>query len=159
MPGLHETNTTFSSWKTQFRSLATDLDRQKSIYFLRSLRWFPCKNRTCRCCVYLKLMYYWRMNTKQDLGPFYNTQIPLNFSIYSERYANLYINYVTYLTIFVQIFRQFRFTNRITVFFWTFPSSGVLETRKHNVPETGSVSVLRWKGGEDTYSVGPFRKS
>jgi hypothetical protein len=37
------------------------------------------------------------------------------------------------------------------------PSSYILETRKHNVSETGSVSVLRW--GEDTYSVGPLRKS
>jgi hypothetical protein len=33
------------------------------------------------------------------------------------------------------------------LFFWTFPSSGILETRKHDVSETGSVSVLRWKGG------------
>jgi hypothetical protein len=24
--------------------------------------------------------------------------------------------------------------------FWTFPSSGILETRKHDVSETGSVS-------------------
>jgi hypothetical protein len=40
-------------------------------------------------------------------------------------------------------------------FFFTFPSSGILETRKHDVLETGSVSVLRWKGGEDTYSAGP----
>jgi hypothetical protein len=39
--------------------------------------------------------------------------------------------------------------------YWVFglcPSCGILETRKHNVLETGSVSVLRW--GEDTYSVG-----
>jgi hypothetical protein len=27
--------------------------------------------------------------------------------------------------------------------FWTFPSSGILETREHDVSETGSVSVLR----------------
>jgi hypothetical protein len=27
--------------------------------------------------------------------------------------------------------------------FWTLPSSGILETRKHDVLETGSVSVLR----------------
>jgi hypothetical protein len=27
--------------------------------------------------------------------------------------------------------------------FWTFPSSGILETRKHDVSKTGSVSVLR----------------
>jgi hypothetical protein len=32
------------------------------------------------------------------------------------------------------------------------PSSGILETRKHNASETGSVSVLSW-GGEDTYLV------
>jgi hypothetical protein len=28
-------------------------------------------------------------------------------------------------------------------FLWTFPSSGILETRKHDVSETGSISVLR----------------
>jgi hypothetical protein len=27
--------------------------------------------------------------------------------------------------------------------FWTFPSSGILETRKHDISETGSVSVLK----------------
>jgi hypothetical protein len=27
--------------------------------------------------------------------------------------------------------------------FWTFPSSGILDTIKHDVSETGSVSVLR----------------
>jgi hypothetical protein len=27
--------------------------------------------------------------------------------------------------------------------FWTFPSSGILENRKHDVSETGSASVLR----------------
>jgi hypothetical protein len=26
---------------------------------------------------------------------------------------------------------------------WTFPSSGILDIRKHDVSETGSVSVLR----------------
>jgi hypothetical protein len=31
----------------------------------------------------------------------------------------------------------------LLIFFWTFPSSGILETRKHDVSETGSVSVLR----------------
>jgi hypothetical protein len=43
--------------------------------------------------------------------------------------------------------------------YWVFglcPSSGILETRKHNVSETGSVSVPRWGGREDTYSVGSF---
>jgi hypothetical protein len=34
--------------------------------------------------------------------------------------------------------------------FLTFPSSSILETRNHDVSETGSVSVLRWKGGEKT---------
>jgi hypothetical protein len=42
---------------------------------------------------------------------------------------------------------------RLSRFFGLCPSSGILETRKHNVLETGSVSVLRlW--GEDTYSTG-----
>jgi hypothetical protein len=36
--------------------------------------------------------------------------------------------------------------------FLTFPSTGVLENRKHDVSESGSVSVLKW-GGQDTYSV------
>jgi hypothetical protein len=41
------------------------------------------------------------------------------------------------------------------------PSSGILhiETRTHNVLETGFVSVLRLRVGEDTYSVGSLRKS
>jgi hypothetical protein len=42
--------------------------------------------------------------------------------------------------------------------FGLFPSSGILDTRKHDVLETGCVSVLRWRG-EDTYSVGSLRKS
>jgi hypothetical protein len=43
--------------------------------------------------------------------------------------------------------------------YWVFglcPSSGILDTRKHDVSETGSVPVLRWRRGEDTYSVGPL---
>jgi hypothetical protein len=36
--------------------------------------------------------------------------------------------------------------------------SRILNTRKHNVSENGSVSVPRWEGG-DTYSVGSLRKS
>jgi hypothetical protein len=43
--------------------------------------------------------------------------------------------------------------------YWVFglcPSSGILETRKHNVSRTGYVSVLRWEG-EDPYSVGSRR--
>jgi hypothetical protein len=38
--------------------------------------------------------------------------------------------------------------------FGLFPSYGILGTRKHDLSETGSVSVLRLRGGEDTYSVG-----
>jgi hypothetical protein len=34
-------------------------------------------------------------------------------------------------------------TGLLFFFFFTFPSSGILETRKHDVSETGSVSVLR----------------
>jgi hypothetical protein len=41
--------------------------------------------------------------------------------------------------------------------FWLCPSSGILETRKQGFSETESVSVFWW--GEDTYSVGFFRKS
>jgi hypothetical protein len=38
------------------------------------------------------------------------------------------------------------------------PSSEIVNTRKHNVSETESFSVLRWGEG-DTYSVGSLRKS
>jgi hypothetical protein len=41
--------------------------------------------------------------------------------------------------------------------FGHFQSSSILENRKNEISETGSVSILRW--GEDTYSVGPLRKS
>jgi hypothetical protein len=40
--------------------------------------------------------------------------------------------------------------------FW--PSSEILKTRKYNVSETGSVSILR-RREEDIYSVGSLRKS
>jgi hypothetical protein len=42
--------------------------------------------------------------------------------------------------------------------FGLFPSSGILGTRKHDVSETGSVSILKC-GGEDTYSVGSIGQS
>jgi hypothetical protein len=29
--------------------------------------------------------------------------------------------------------------------FWTFPSSGILGNRAHDVSETGSVTVFRWE--------------
>jgi hypothetical protein len=38
------------------------------------------------------------------------------------------------------------------------PSPGILNTRKHNVSETGYVSVFRW-GDQETCSVGSLRKS
>jgi hypothetical protein len=36
-------------------------------------------------------------------------------------------------------------------------SSGILESRKHNVSETGSVSVLRWEGRHLLFCV-PYKK-
>jgi hypothetical protein len=39
--------------------------------------------------------------------------------------------------------------------FWTL--SGVLETRKHNVSETGSVSILRWEEKTPT-QLGPLER-
>jgi hypothetical protein len=37
------------------------------------------------------------------------------------------------------------------------PSSGIIETIKHNVSENGSVSVLRWGGGETPTLLGPLQ--
>jgi hypothetical protein len=45
--------------------------------------------------------------------------------------------------------------------YWVFglsPSSGIPGNRKHDVSETGSISVLRY-GGESTYSVGSLDKA
>jgi hypothetical protein len=45
---------------------------------------------------------------------------------------------------------------------WVFglrPSSGILETRKHNVSETASVPVLRWGGEKTPTHVGPLEKA
>jgi hypothetical protein len=40
-----------------------------------------------------------------------------------------------------------------------FPSSGILQNRKHDVSETGSVSVLRWGGGGKTHiQLGPLER-
>jgi hypothetical protein len=39
--------------------------------------------------------------------------------------------------------------------FWTLSSSGILETIKHDVSGTGSVSVLRWRGKTPT-QLGPL---
>jgi hypothetical protein len=38
------------------------------------------------------------------------------------------------------------------------PSSGILETRKHNVSETGSVSILKW-GGKTPTQLGPLERA
>jgi hypothetical protein len=42
-------------------------------------------------------------------------------------------------------------------FFGLFPSSDILETRKHDVSETESISALRWEGRH--LSFGSLRKS
>jgi hypothetical protein len=45
--------------------------------------------------------------------------------------------------------------------YWVFgllPTSGILETRKHDVSETGSVSVLRWRGKTPT-QLGPLERA
>jgi hypothetical protein len=47
---------------------------------------------------------------------------------------------------------------RITEFFGLFATSGVLGTRKHNVSETGSFSVLRCKGKTPT-QLGPLYRA
>jgi hypothetical protein len=46
--------------------------------------------------------------------------------------------------------------------YWVFglcPSIGILETRKHNVSETGSVSVLRWGGGKISTLLGSLERA
>jgi hypothetical protein len=45
--------------------------------------------------------------------------------------------------------------------FWTFPPSSILETRKHDVSETGSVSVIRYKGGgnKTPTQLGPLERA
>jgi hypothetical protein len=45
----------------------------------------------------------------------------------------------------------------ITGFFGLFPSSGILENRKHDVSETGSLSVVRW-GGKTPTQLGPLER-
>jgi hypothetical protein len=40
------------------------------------------------------------------------------------------------------------------------PSSGILETRKHNVSETGSIPAPRCGGGEETpIQLGPLERA
>jgi hypothetical protein len=45
---------------------------------------------------------------------------------------------------------------RITRFFGLCPSSGIIETRKHNVSDIGSVSVFRGRGGRHLLICVPF---
>jgi hypothetical protein len=40
-----------------------------------------------------------------------------------------------------------------------FPSSRILENRKHDVSETGSVSVLRWRGENTRTQLGPLERA
>jgi hypothetical protein len=43
--------------------------------------------------------------------------------------------------------------------FWTFPSSGILETRKHDISETGCFRPQVKLGGNKTPTqLGPFEK-
>jgi hypothetical protein len=43
--------------------------------------------------------------------------------------------------------------------FGLFPSSSILENRKHDVSETGSVSVLWCCGEEKTSQLGPLERA
>jgi hypothetical protein len=43
--------------------------------------------------------------------------------------------------------------------FGLFPSSGILENRKDDVSETGSVSLLRWRGEKTPSQLGPLEKA
>jgi hypothetical protein len=55
------------------------------------------------------------------------------------------------------IYREY--SNRGAKNYWVFglfPSSDILVTRKHNVSETGSVSVLRWRGEKIPIHLGPL---
>jgi hypothetical protein len=50
----------------------------------------------------------------------------------------------------------------ITQNYWVFglfPSSGILENRKHDVSETGSVSVLRWRREKTPTQLGPLERA
>jgi hypothetical protein len=43
--------------------------------------------------------------------------------------------------------------------FQLFPSSGILESRKHDVLETGSLSILRWKGEKTPTQLSPLERA
>jgi hypothetical protein len=42
---------------------------------------------------------------------------------------------------------------------WLCPMSGILNTTKHNVSESESVSVLRWGGGGIPIQLGPLERA
>jgi hypothetical protein len=43
--------------------------------------------------------------------------------------------------------------------FRLFPSTGILETRKQDVSETGSVSVLKWREEKTPTHLGPLERA
>jgi hypothetical protein len=45
------------------------------------------------------------------------------------------------------------------IFLLFFPSSGILENIKHDVSETGSISVLRWRGDKTPTQLGPLERA
>jgi hypothetical protein len=50
----------------------------------------------------------------------------------------------------------------VTKNYWVsglFPSSNILVNRKHDVSETGSVSVLRWRGEKTPIQLGPLERA
>jgi hypothetical protein len=51
------------------------------------------------------------------------------------------------------------YTTRNYGIFGPCPSSGILETRKHNVSEIGSLSVLRWGWGKTPTQLGPLERA
>jgi hypothetical protein len=49
--------------------------------------------------------------------------------------------------------------NRKVSYFGLYPSSGIYKTKKHNVSETGFVSVLRWMGQDKPTQLGPLERA
>jgi hypothetical protein len=94
--------------------------------------------------------------------------IYLVFQIYSPTNENttfpvilpLFIRLITPPVLFC-VFSNFRWGQMKVVYwvFWTFPSSGILETRKHDVSETGSVSILRWEREKTPTQLGPLERA
>jgi hypothetical protein len=66
----------------------------------------------------------------------YFTFIPLHILIYQDHHQVVFMNYIVTEVLILNIL-----ISEFTEFFWTF--SIVLYSKKHDVSETGSVSVLR----------------